>query len=230
MNTFLLGLVTKWVTLVVAVTGIMNGSMLSEETIVVNNINPTKNTITFVKEIKYKTETIYNDKLPKNTKITKNEGQPGLAYKDSQDNTIQVIKEPENKVIEIGTGKKGEYVGKMTSYGADCAGCSGTVSCSTKEGTWNLISNGTNYNDEEYGNVRILAAALSEFPCGTIIEVDNPNIGMFNAIVLDTGGAMRQAFNNGQILMDLAFVSETSEGVYDATSSNVKYNVKRWGW
>ena len=73
-------------------------------------------------------------------------------------------------------------------------------------------------------------AALTKFPCGTIIEVKNPNLGTFNAIVLDTGGAMIKAFEQGIIHMDLAFISETSNGIHNSTSSNTTYNVKRWGW
>ena len=72
----------------------------------------------------------------------------------------------------------------MTGYGADCQGCSGlgTLACKTKNGSYySLTQNGMNYTDDEYGEVRIIAAALDKFPCGTIIKVDNPNLGTFNA-------------------------------------------------
>ena len=119
----------------------------------------------------------------------------------------------------------------MTGYGADCQGCTGNLSCKTKKGTnWNLNSNGINYNDDQFGNVRIIAAALEKFPCGTIIEVKNANLGTFNTIVLDTGGSMINAYKNGVIHIDLAFISETNSEIYKATNSNVEYNVKRWGW
>ena len=54
----------------------------------------------------------------------------------------------------------------------------------------------------------------------------------FMAIVLDTGGAMRSAWSNGNILIDIAFPSEYSNGVNDATnkSGNVKFKVYRNGW
>jgi len=231
MNTYSLGLL-KWASIIcLSVTGLFNVSLISEEKIEVDNINHIKNTITEISVLDYETEIIYNEKLPKDTETTKKEGKTGLAYKDSKNNIIKVIEEPENKIVEVGTGDTGKYTGKMTGYGADCAGCSGNLSCKTKAGTsWNLITNGIIYIDEQFGETRILAAALSKFPCGTVIEVNNPNIGTFNAIVLDTGGDMRKAYQNGIIHMDLAFVSENSSGLHNVTSSNVEYNVKRWGW
>ena len=64
------------------------------------------------------------------------------------------------------------------------------------------------------------------------IEIDNGIMDPFMAIVLDTGGAMRSAWSNGNILIDIAFPSEYSNGVNDATnkSGNVKFKVYRNGW
>ena len=93
-----------------------------------------------------------------------------------------------------------------------------------------LTALGLQCTDVDVGDARILAAALTKFPCGTFIEITNPNMGTFNGIVLDTGGAMRTAYKNGTIWMDLAFTSETSNGIHNSTSTNVKYKVKRWGW
>lgn len=232
MNTYLLGLITKWAGIIcLSVTGTISAPLISEESYSVENENKTKNTVTTVTNLDYNTKTIYNSSLSKDTRITKQEGSKGLAYKDDQDKIIKVIEEPKEEIIIVGTGEGTTYTGKMTGYGADCEGCSGNLSCRTKNGnSWNLIKDGIKYNDEEFGETRILAAALSKFPCGTIIEVKNPNLGTFNAIVLDTGGAMRKAYQNGTILMDLAFTSETSDGIHNSTSSSVEYNVKRWGW
>ena len=232
MKTYLLGLITKWASIIcLAVTGVLNTTLITEETYSVNNENKTKNTITTVTKIEYNTKTIYNDNLSKNTKIKKQQGKDGIAYKDNNDKIIKVIEQPKEEIIEIGTKEEEIYTGKMTGYGADCDGCSGNLSCRTKKGNpWNLINDGIIYNDEEFGEARILAAALTKFPCGTFIEVTNPNMGTFNAIVLDTGGAMRSAYQNGIIWMDLAFTSETSDGIHSSTSKNVEYKVKRWGW
>ncbi len=231
MNTYLLGLISKWATILwVSVTGIVgSGQLISDETKLIENENQTKNATITTIEVAYDTEKRYNSKLPNNITVTKQEGKNGIAYKDN--NNTETLTEPITEIIEVGTGDDGEYVGKMTGYGADCVGCTGTVSCKTKSGnTWNLIKDGTSYIDDEYGNVRILAAALTKFPCGTIIKVESSTIGTFNAIVLDTGGAMRKAWSNGTVHMDLAFTSETSEGIHDSTNNNVKYNVQRWGW
>ena len=233
MNTYLLGLISKWASIIcLSVAGVLNSGMLTPgEKVVIENTNKTKNTIIQISKIEHETEKIYNNKLAKDINITKKEGHDGLAYKDSNNNIIEIIENPENAIIEIGTGDEGKYVGKMTGYGADCNGCSGNLSCKTKSGMlWNLSTNGINYNDDEFGSVRIIAAALSKFPCGTIIEVKNPNLETFNAIVLDTGGSMINAYKNGKVHIDLAFVSETSDGIHQVTNSNVEYNVKRWGW
>ena len=159
-------------------------------------------------------------------------GHTGLAYVDENNNET-VIESPKNAEIEIGTGDEANYVGKMTGYGADCKGCSGsgTLACKTKDGSYySLTRNGMTYNDDEYGEVRIIAAALDKFPCGTIIKVENPNLGTFNAIVLDTGGAMKTAWENGIVHIDLAYVTESDPAIHLSTSSNVKYSVQRWGF
>jgi len=232
MNTYLLGLISKWATVLwVSVTGMIGSNgLISDETKKIENENQLKNATITTVEVAYDTEKKYNSKLPNNITKTIQEGKNGLAYKDGNNNQ-EIIVEPVTEIIEVGTGDYGEYVGKMTGYGADCTGCTGTVSCKTKTGkSWNLIKDGTSYTDDEYGTVRILAAALSKFPCGTIIKVDSSTMGTFNAIVLDTGGAMRKAWANGTVLMDLAFTSETSEGIHNSTNNNVKYSVQRWGW
>ena len=93
-----------------------------------------------------------------------------------------------------------------------------------------LIKNGQYYVDSEYGKVRIVAAALSAFPCGTIVTIDNGKLPVFNAIVLDTGGSMRQAIKKGVVWMDLAFSDKNDTGIRIAGSRNVSYTVRRWGW
>lgn len=125
------------------------------------------------------------------------------------------------------------YVGKMTGYGADCIGCSGVgaLACRTADGSRHtLTENGEYYNDATYGTVRIVAAALDQFPCGTIVKVDHPALGSFYAVVMDTGGSMRNAWANGLVWMDLAFKTESDPDIYATTSSNTTYSVQRWGW
>ena len=216
--------------LVLIVGTINSDNLISEKKIEVTNINRTKNGKALIKKLEFETHETYNSALPKGTVVTKEEGHTGLAYVNEKDETIEVVESPKNAEIEIGTGDEANYVGKMTGYGADCVGCSGTLSCRTKQGNYhNLYTDGEYYNDEQYGTVRILAAALDKFPCGTMIKVENENLGTFYAIVLDTGGAMRKAWRNGVILMDLAFKTETDPAIHLATSSNTKYSVQRWG-
>ena len=135
--------------------------------------------------------------------------------------------------MEVGTARPGEYIGRLTTYGADCAGCSktGTVACRKPNGkTHSLTRDGMYYNDSEYGKVRILAADLGGFPCGTIILVNNGKIKPFYAVVMDTGGTMRQQYAQGYIWMDLAFVHEGDSKGTHTGSKTTRFSVQRWGW
>ena len=215
------------------ITGLItSGNLISETKFEVKNLNQTKNSVALTKVLEYDTVKTYNSKIPTGVTITKEEGHTGLAYVDEENNET-IIESPKNAEIEIGTGDEANYVGKMTGYGADCAGCSGagTLACKTKDGSYySLTQNGMTYNDDEYGEVRIVAADLDKFPCGTIIKIDNPNLGTFTAIVLDTGSAMQKAWSSGIVHMDLAYVTESDPAIHLSTSSNVKYSVQRWGF
>ena len=191
-----------------------------------NSFNKTSN-ISIV-PISYDTEIQYNDDLLYGEERVVREGINGYAMEESG----VVIVEPINKVVEIGKGPISVSYGSTTGYGADCVGCSGNVACSTSYGTHNLIRDGVYYNDSKYGEVRIIAADNSLYSCGTIMSIDNGVMDPFMAIVLDTGGAMRSAWNNGNILIDIAFSYENSSGINNATnkSGNVKFKVYRNGW
>ena len=191
-----------------------------------NDFNKSSN-ISLV-SIPYETEVIYSNDLLIGEERVVREGSDGFAISDS---SIVVIS-PVNRVIERGRDILSVSYGSTTGYGADCIGCSGTVACSTRNGSHNLLSDGIYYNDSEYGNVRIIAADNSLFSCGTVMEIDNGIMDPFMAIVLDTGGAMRNAWSNGNILIDIAFSYENSIGINNATnrSGNVKFKVYRNGW
>lgn len=234
MNTYLLGLISKWISILsISTTGLLNMGLIKEKTFQIDNINQTKNATSGITTIKYDTEKIYNNKIPSDITHTKQKGENGLAYTDSNNNIVETIQNPVKEIIEIGTGEQSQYVGKLTGYGSDCKGCSGsgTLYCKTKTGkSWSLTENGEYYNDDDYGKVRILAAALNKFPCGTIIKVENTKLGNFTAVVLDTGGSMKKAIEKGIIHMDLAFITETSNEINKVTGNNIKYSVQRWGW
>ena len=183
--------------------------------------------------IAYETEYIYNESKPSSAEpVVIKEGINGLSLSFDGTNYL-TLNEAQNEVIEVGTGKTGEYTGRLTGYGSDCAGCStvGNVSCLTREGTkHSLINDGMYYNDSTYGEVRIIAAATSAFPCGTIMNIENDNIGKVTAVVLDTGGSMRNAWANGKMWIDLAFVTQAEARSSMATNDNTKFSVQRWGW
>ena len=196
-------------------------------TVFVSNDSLNKTSNISVVPIAYDVETRYNYDLLYGEEKVAREGIDGYALESGT-----VIVEPTNKIIEVGRGPISISYGSTTGYGADCIGCSGNVACSTSYGTHNLIRDGIYYNDSKYGNVRVIAADNSLYSCGTIIEIDNGIMDPFMAIVLDTGGAMRNAWSNGNILIDIAFPYEYSEGVGNATnkSGSVKFKVYRNGW
>ena len=196
-------------------------------TIIVSNDSFDKSSTLSVVPISYDIETRYSDDLLYGEEKVVQEGIDGYALESGT-----VVVEPTNKIIEVGRGPISISYGSTTGYGANCVGCSGNVACSTEYGTHNLIRDGVYYNDSKYGKVRIVAADNSKFSCGTIIEVDNSIMDPFMAIVMDTGGAMRDAWSSGNILIDIAFSYENSDGINNATnrSGNVKFKVYRNGW
>lgn len=181
--------------------------------------------------VEYDTVIKYNNKLPANKKNILVEGKNGLNYQ-TKDGNLQELNASVSEVIEVGTGATGNYTGNTTGYGGDCKGCSGTVSCKTREGTrYNLVSDGEYYHDNQYGDVRIVAADLSLFKCGTIIEIDNGNLEPFLGIVMDTGSSVSSNLSNyGLVHIDIAHVTEKDPIVYQATSKNAEFSVQRWGW
>lgn len=197
--------------------------------------NPTKDkTSTITNEIQaYGTDYVYVENMPSTAEpIVLVEGVNGIDYTYDGLNYTH-ISDMSNQVVQVGTGDAGNFTGKLTGYGPDCPGCSsvGNVSCITREGkNHSLISDGIYYNDITYGEIRILAADNSKFPCGTVIKIENGVLDSFYGIVLDTGSSMRHAWSNGNVWIDLAFPSQKEALTGGATSSNTKFNVQRWGW
>lgn len=234
MSLYLLQLVGKWIS--IALLSIISLFDYEVETInyaiTNNNANTEISIVTNVLE--YETEKIYNKKIPKNITNTITEGKNGISFIDDSGNEI-IIEDVVNEVIEVGTGAYGIYKGIMTGYGPDCKTCSGRgyVACKTVDKkSFNLINDGIYYNDSSFGEVRVLAAALSKFPCGTIVKVENSKIGDFIGIVLDTGYDMRKHYSEGIYHFDVAYTTEEDEKVAKTTdmSGNVIYSVQRWGW
>lgn len=202
--------------------------LLTRKVVKYSNPNSTK-IITVVSDIeKFDTEYVYDPNMPSSADpVIITQGANGIKNKT----TGEIEKESVTQIVKVGTGEKAIYTGRMTGYGGDCKGCSGSLSCKTKEGTkFNLKSQGHIYNDEVYGEVRILAADLSLFPCGTVIKVDNGKLEPFYAVVLDTGYTMRKAWSQGTVWLDLAYTTQNDKSIYNATSRSTTYSVQRWGW
>ena len=231
MSLCLIKILKEWIgILFVAFSSLFINDHKTENITVAYNINNFDTNMT-VSTIDYKTDKIYNDKLPSETINILTEGEPGIVY--TIDGEEILFREPVDESIEIGTGPKESYVGSITGYGADCIGCSGNVSCKTPDGVYNLKQNGEYYNDLEYGSLRIVAADNSLFKCGTVLDIETTNGNKIHAIVLDTGISLRNAWRNQKnIVVDVAFKSEDSSGIYEITdrSGKVKFDVKRWGW
>ena len=214
------------IVLIISVTIINTGTTLYNRTsdmtaTIMNEVDP------------YDTEYVYIENIPSTADpVVLIEGVNGLDY--TYDGLTYIhLSDKKNEVLQVGSGKEGEFTGKLTGYGPDCPGCStvGNVACLTKGGTrHSLINDGLYYNDEVYGDVRILAADNSAFPCGTVVKVDNGRLDSFYGIVLDSGSSMRNAWREGIVWMDLAFSSQAEARVGGATSSNTKFSVQRWGW
>lgn len=146
----------------------------------------------------------------------------------------------ENEEVAVATEVTGDaidvFTGTVTAYGPDCVGCvSGLTSTGYRVGEvidGTVHSTTITYEDAEYGKLRILAAAPAKFKYGTVIRITGPRIdGEIMGIVLDTGIAMRQAWTNGEILIDLLFPSESNQEVYDfGRQRNVTFEVLRYGY
>lgn len=230
MNIFLIQVIGNFVNFL-TVTILSLFGMLNSVDTEIKNSDVTKNSYIENQTINYSTVYQYNSKIPSNISRVLVKGEDGIVYVNNYDNTQIVLKEVVNEIVEVGTGAQGMFQGRLTGYGPDCPGCSsvGNVSCRTKEGlNHSLINNGITYTDQEYGEVRILAAATSAFPCGTIIAVDNGILTPFYAIVLDSGYDMRNAWQNGNVWFDLAFESQAS--VTNVSNKTSLFSVQRWGW
>ena len=207
---------------------------VTDEGITINN-PVSEMTATILNEVvPYDTEYVYDASIPSTADpLVIKEGINGLDF--TYDGlTYTHLSDKTNEVVRVGTGPQGEYNGKLTGYGPDCPGCSpvGNVSCRTREGNnHSLTYDGLYYNDINYGNLIILAADHTVFPCGTVVKVNNGILNEFYGIVLDTGIAMRNAWRNeGIVWMDLAFSSQKEALTGGATSSNTNFSVQRWGW
>ncbi len=233
MNIYLLELLSKLVRILfVSMVSLFNSFSVNTTTLNATNTVINKSLNANNKIIQHTTQINYNAKIPSNLSKVITPGIDGVVYVD-ENNNQKVLREMVPEVVEQGTGDQGEYVGKLSGYGPDCAGCSkvGNVACYTREGKKHSLKyDGIYYNDYQYGEVRILSAAREKFPCGTIIQIDNGKVEPYYAVVLDSGASMVNAWKKGTVWIDLAYGSSAAARAGNTSGSHVKFSVQRWGW
>lgn len=105
----------------------------------------------------------------------------------------EVTKEPIAEVVERGTVSTGvSFTGKLTRYGADCAGC-GNRTAAGLYITTNGVENAGKITLTSNGGEYYVLAADSSIPFGSIIKVSNHGYSLpdpFYGMVLDRGGAV----------------------------------------
>lgn len=76
------------------------------------------------------------------------------------------------------------FNGYLTGYVANCPACGGTLGCTGQ----NVLDGTTEYNDKDYGVVRIVASS-SNLKCGSIVQFKLESVSdkPITAIVLDRG-------------------------------------------
>lgn len=234
MDIYLLQIIGDWLSVLFVSFISFLGIDLSSQDLSVTESNSNVKSVTVLSMVvPYSTDYVFNDdKIQKGDASIIKQGENGINYV-YDDGTVKSFIVPVNEVREVYNGTDSTYTGRMTGYGPDCDTCDGIggTACRTKYGkNYNLITDGIYYNDDDFGKVRIVAAPFAEFPCGTIVYVDNGIFDPFYAVVLDTGYSMRNGYENGIIWFDLAFSSEKDPDVPRSTSYNTTYKVQRWGW
>lgn len=117
-----------------------------------------------------------------------------------------------------------KFTGSMTAYGKDCCGSDPSRQGITASG-YDLKQSLT-YNDPTYGSVRIVASDRN-FKLYSIIKVDDPVDGSYNAIVLDRAGSVIGL--NKTKKFDLAVESENFASSSYGVHKNVTFQVLRIG-
>lgn len=234
MDIYLLQIIGNWLSvLFVSLISFVGIDLKSQDISVTEASSNVKSVTVLSMVVPYSTDYVVNqDIIQKGEASILTPGENGLNY-IYDDGTVRPFLLPVNEVREVNNGTDSVYVGRMTGYGPDCDTCDGLggTYCRTKYGkNYNLVTDGIYYNDDEYGKVRIVAAPIAEFPCGTIVYVDNNRFEPFYAVVLDTGFSMKNGYENGIIWFDLAFETENDPDVPRSTSYNTTYKVQRWGW
>ncbi len=116
------------------------------------------------------------------------------------------------------------FTGSLTAYGKDCCGSDPARQGITSSG-YDLKESLT-YNDSTYGKVRIIASDKN-FKLYSIIKINDPIDGIYNAIVLDRAGSVIGL--NKTKKFDLAVESEQYASSNYGVHRNVIFEVLRVG-
>lgn len=130
------------------------------------------------------------------------------------DKIPKIEKADKNIVLET-------YYGPLTAYGPDCVGCIGYTASGL-----NVLNGNIYYNDNEYGNLRIVAADKS-LPFGTVVKISAID-GIDDeilAIVLDRGSAI--GFNR-LVYFDLLYPNEKATEYFG--KRNATFEILRRGY
>lgn len=141
--------------------------------------------------------------------------------KELQEKALKVEEEISANVApaSVSSNALEKQVGPMSAYGPDCVGCSGYLANGfDARGT-------TTYNDKTYGRVRIVAGDR-KYPFGTIVRISGTNLGTFNAIVMDRGGAI----GIGKRFMFDLLCSSEKEASRVGSFYNVNFEILRYGY
>lgn len=210
----------------------------------INSKNESKFTVDS-KEIEKLSKFVYEEKSS-NVEIDKtNESfiddklleEDGLVTNDIEENVdIEVKKDDiffmEREVINT-------YNGILTGYGPDCYGCGNFVTNKVSTASGYHIANIVDgiiqpaftitYNDNEFGEVRIVAAD-SSIPYNSIVRITIPYQDPIIAIVLDRGSTVGfencKSSNGCLTTFDLLFATESSAM---SKTYNVTFDVLRIG-
>ncbi len=111
------------------------------------------------------------------------------------------------------------YSGDLTGYVYNCPLCTGKLACMS---SLDLSGGRTTYNDESYGDLRIVASS-SNLPCGSVVSFESDRVSseMIYAIVLDRGVIGTS--------LDL-LVANLDDAYTTVGRSEITYNVLRNGW
>ena len=140
------------------------------------------------------------------------------ALQTMNDNIKEIQKSEENEKVQNDTPLS-TVTGNLTGYAYNCATCSKRLACKS---SLDLSNGNVYYNDNTYGNIRIVAAS-QKYSCGTVVRFKKSSISSepITAIVLDRG----VSGNTLDLLVQNENIARSTIG-----RSKISYEILRNGW